>query len=199
MRSRIMKIAFLLLLSSLLWCITLGNHNWRYGDQEHATKSDCIIIEGAVVQGSTSSPAFAERILQGTELYPAGLATKLLFTEGVGEGQDNSEGRVGRSAAIRLAVAAVDILIEERSQTTRQNLSEARSVMQKHGLNSALIVRVPIHVKRAMMIAGGLDIDAVSSPTSTTRYRSFQNQFSLPVRELSTSFTTASSPATNEP
>ena len=57
-------------------------------------------------------------------------------------------------------------------------------MMQKNGLKSAIIVSDPLHMKRAMMMAAGLGIDAVSSPTPTTRYRSLQTKLGFLVREL---------------
>ncbi|MCX6876040.1 MAG: YdcF family protein [Verrucomicrobia bacterium] len=184
MRSRIKRIALGLLLAGFVWCAILATIIWRYGAHDYATKADCIIILGAAVQGTTPSPVFEERIRHGIDLYHAGFAPKLLFTGGIGEGQEHSEGSVGRSVATQQGVPVGDILIEERSRTTQQNLTEARSVMQKHGLKSAIIVSDPLHMKRAMMMADGLDMDAVSSPTPTTRYRSLQTKLGFLVREL---------------
>jgi uncharacterized SAM-binding protein YcdF (DUF218 family) len=184
MRSRIKKIALWLLLAGTVWCTVLATLIWRYGSHDHATKSDCIIILGAAVQGTTPSPVFEERIRHAIHLYQAGFSPKLLFTGGIGEGQTHSEGSVGRSVATEQAVPTGDILIEERSRTTQQNLSEARLIMQKHGLKSAIIVSDPLHMKRAMMMAAGLGIVAVSSPTPTTRYRSLRTKLGFLVREL---------------
>lgn len=184
MRSRIKRIALWLLLAGFVWCAILATIIWRYGAHDHATKSDCIIILGAAVQGTTPSPVFEERIRHGIDLYRAGFAPKLLFTGGVGDGLKHSEGSVGRSVATQQAVPVGDILIEEQSRTTQQNLSEARSVMQRNGLKSAIIVSDPLHMKRAMMMVDGLGIDAVSSPTPTTRYRSIQTKLGFLVREL---------------
>jgi uncharacterized SAM-binding protein YcdF (DUF218 family) len=184
MRSRLKRIALWLLLAGFVWCAVLATLIWRYGSHDHATKSDCIIILGAAVQGTTPSPVFEERIRHGIDLYHAGLAPKLLFTGGVGEGQKFSESSVGRSIATQQAVPVGDILIEEQSRTTQQNLSEAGSVMKKHGLKSAIIVSDPLHMKRAMMMADGLNMDAVSSPTPTTRYRSLLTKLGFLVREI---------------
>lgn len=184
MRARIKKIALWLLLTGFVWFAILATLIRRYGTHDRATKSDCIIVLGAAVQGTTPSPVFEERIRHGVNLYHMGFAPKLLFTGGIGEGQKHSESGVGRSVATQQAVPMGDILIEERSRTTHQNLSEARSVMQNYGLKSAIIVSDPLHMKRAMMMADGLNIDAVSSPTPTTRYRSFQTRLSFLVREL---------------
>lgn len=56
--------------------------------------------------------------------------------------------------------------------------------MREHGLKSAIIVSDPLHMKRALMMAEGLEIDAVSSPTPTTRYRSLQSKLGFLFREL---------------
>jgi uncharacterized SAM-binding protein YcdF (DUF218 family) len=182
--SHFKRIVLGLLLAVFFWCMILGILIWRYGVSNHATKSDCIIVLGAAVQGTTPSPVFTERIRHGIALYHAGHAPKLLFTGGFGDEQTHSESSVGRLIATQQAVPEGDILIEERSRTTMQNLSEARSVMRKHGLKSAIIVSDPLHMKRAMTMAAGLDLDAVSSPTPTTRYRSFQTKFGFLIREL---------------
>ncbi|MCF7730533.1 MAG: YdcF family protein [Akkermansiaceae bacterium] len=184
MLDRIKKVALWLLVTGIIWCIILATLIWRYGTHDHATRSDCIIVLGAAVQDTNPSPVFEERIRHGIDLYHAGYAPKLLFTGGIGEGQKHSESSVGRSVAIQHGIPARDILIEERSRTTLQNLTEAAAVMQKHGLKSAIVVSDPLHMKRAMMMAGGLEIAAVSSPTPTTRYRSLRTRLGFLIREL---------------
>jgi uncharacterized SAM-binding protein YcdF (DUF218 family) len=184
MRSSIKRIALWLLLAGFVWCATLAVLIWRYGAHDRATKADCIIVLGAAVQGTIPSPVFEERIRHGIKLYQAGFASKILFTGGVGEGQQHSEGSIGLRVATQQGIPASDILFEDRSRTTQQNLSEAAFVMIKHGLKSAIIVSDPLHMKRAMMMADDLGIEAFSSPTPTTRYRSFQTKFGFLVREI---------------
>ncbi|TAE92488.1 MAG: YdcF family protein [Verrucomicrobia bacterium] len=184
MRKRLKKIAIWLLVASLGWCVILGAIVWRYGTHDRAAKSDCIIVLGAAVQGATASPVFEERIRHGLSLYDSGYAPKLLFTRGIGDGQTHSEASVGRSAAIQHRIPAVNILVEEKSRTTQQNLSEALAVMRQHGLKSAVIVSDPLHMKRSMMMADDLDIPAVSSPTPTSRYRSLKTKLVFLLREI---------------
>lgn len=184
MRRKTRRIAFWLLVAVLAWCVILGAIVWRYGTHDGATKSDCIIVLGAAVQGTTASPVFEERIRHGIKLYNAGHAPKLLFTGGIGDGQIHSESSIGRSIAIQQGVPATDILVEEKSRTTQENLSEARALMKQHQMDSAIIVSDPLHMKRAMMMADDLDIVAVSSPTPTSRYRSLKTKLGFLVREL---------------
>jgi uncharacterized SAM-binding protein YcdF (DUF218 family) len=162
----------------------LGAIVWRYGAHDRATKSDCIIVLGAGVQGAKASPVFEERIRHGISLYNSGYATKLLFTGGIGDGQTCSEASVGRSVAIQHKIPASNILVEDRSRTTQQNLSEALVVMRRHGIKSSIIVSDPLHMMRAMMMADDLGIAAVSSPTPTSRYRSIKTKLGFLLREV---------------
>lgn len=180
----IKRITLWVFLASLLWSVIISMVIWNFGTKDHARQSDCIIVLGAAVRGSGPSPVFSERISHGVYLYDEGYAQVLIFTGGFGIGQKYSEGGVGYSVAINQGVPAADILIEERSRTTQQNMSEAASLMRKHGLKSAIIVSDPLHMKRASKMANDLGIAATSSPTPTTRYRSIQARFSFLIREL---------------
>lgn len=184
MRIRIKKITGWLAITAVLWVAAVAAMIWRYGLQDHAAKSDCIIVLGAAVQGDGPSPVFAERIRHGVHLYQAGYAPVLIFTGGFGSGQTHSEGAVGQAAAIRQGVPAQAVLIEQQSRTTQQNLSEAAALMRQHGLKSAIVVSDPLHLKRAIAMAGGQGIAACSSPTPTTRYRSLKARLGFLFREV---------------
>ena len=77
-----------------------------------------------------------------------------------------------------------DVFTERRSRTTQQNLAEAKLLMDAHGLRTAILVSDPLHMRRAMWMAGDLDIAAVSSPTPTTRYRSLKTKLRFLRHEL---------------
>ena len=181
---RIMRMALWGFLLCLLWCMAVSTVIWRFGNRDRASQSDCIIVLGAAVRGAVPSPVYLERIRHGIDLHGKGYAPKIIFTGGYGEGQKYSESSVGQSVAIQLGVDAEDILVEEHSRTTQQNLSEAASVMKQRGMDSAIIVSDPLHMKRATMIANDLGIRWTSSPTPTTRYRSLKTKFGFLVREL---------------
>ncbi|MCC6490395.1 MAG: YdcF family protein [Candidatus Hydrogenedentes bacterium] len=183
-RRLLKKTALWSLVASFGWLCALGIAVWRYGAVDHAARSDCIVVLGAAVQGQEPSPVFEERIRHGVNLYERGLASKLVFTGGTGAGQNRSESSAGAALAVRMGVPRDAILTEEQSHTTRQNLAGALAVMRGHGLRSAIIVSDPLHMKRAMMMADDLGMNAVSSPTPTSRYRSFKTQLGFLIREL---------------
>ncbi|RBP39647.1 uncharacterized SAM-binding protein YcdF (DUF218 family) [Roseimicrobium gellanilyticum] len=184
MRRLLRAIALLFLSALVLWLACLSFVIWNFGQTDHATQADCIIVLGASVQGSQPSPVFEQRLRHGIDLYQRKLAPRLLFTGGFGDGKSHSEAGVGSAYAQQHGVPATAVLLEEKSRTTKQNLEEALKLMKAHGLQSAVIVSDPLHLKRAMMMAEDLGIQAHSSPTSTSMYRSFGSQAKFLLREV---------------
>ena len=184
MRCRIKIIVLSLGAAVTVWLLLLGSAIWRFGSVEQARQSNCIIVLGAAARNGIPSPIFEERIRHGVEVYNRGLAGTLIFTGGFGEGSKSSESVVGRDWALAEGVPASAILIEERSHTTHQNLSEATRLMKARGLQSAIIVSDPLHMKRSIRMARDLGIDAVSSPTPSSAYHSLGPKLGFLFREL---------------
>lgn len=145
--------------------------------------ADAAIILGAAAWYKRPSPVFEERIRHGLWLYENGYVKKLILTGGKSKNAPYSEAFVARRYALSHAIPENDILIEEASQTTRENLLNAKEIMAANGLSTALIVSDPIHMKRAMQIAGDIGITAWSSPTPSTRYASLQAKLSFLMQE----------------
>ncbi|HBZ88491.1 MAG TPA: multidrug MFS transporter, partial [Erysipelotrichaceae bacterium] len=87
------------------------------------------------------------------------------------EGQEYSDSEVAKSYAISKGVNKNDILIEESSKTTLENLIYAKKLMNENNLKSALIVSDALHMRRAMLMAKDEGIDAYSSPTKTSMFK----------------------------
>lgn len=145
--------------------------------------ADVAIILGAAAWYKRPSPVFEERIRHGIWLYENGYVRKLILTGGKSKNAPFSEAYVARRYALRHAIPEHDILIEESSLTTRENLLNAKALMDANGLKTALIVSDPIHMKRAMQIAGDIGITAWSSPTPSTRYESMSAKLSFLIQE----------------
>ena len=173
-----------LLLAVFAWLAALGAAIWIYGTSDHAVKSDCAIVLGAAAYGNRPSPVFEERIRHGIALYRTGLVSKIIFTGGYGTGASHAESEVAAAYAAREGVPETDILTELRSRTTQQNLAEAKLLMDAHGFRTAILVSDPLHMRRAMWMAGDLGIAAVPSPTPTTRYRSLKTKLEFLRHEL---------------
>lgn len=174
-------------LAALLVLIWLSILTLQIVDAGKATGregADVAIVLGAAAYGNSPSPVFEERIKHGISLYRSNKVKKLLFTGGYAVGAGSAEALVARRYAIHSGVPPQAILIERLSHTTRQNLVHARRVMLANGLNKALIVSDPLHLKRALRMARDLKIDAHAAPTPTTRYRSWHSKAAFLLREL---------------
>ncbi len=181
---RILQLLGVLLLALLAWLVLLAAAIWTYGARDHARPADCAIVLGAAAYGAKPSPVFEERIRHGIALYRTKQVSKLIFTGGYGTGAPHAESEVAAAYAVRHGVPATDILTELRSRTTQQNLAGAKLLMDAHGLQTAILVSDPLHMRRALWMANDLGIAAVSSPTPTTRYRSLRTQLRFLRREL---------------
>ncbi len=176
---------FRLLLVLLAWLAGVAAYIVWVGNRDQAAPSDAIIVLGAAAYDAKPSPVFEERIRHGIDLYKRGLAPTLIFTGGYGGvGARFSESQVGRRYAIRQGVPAKAILIESVSRNTHENLRQASALMQTHGLHSAIVVSDPLHMARALRISGEVGIDAVGSPTPTTRFRTFATRWRFLVSEV---------------
>ncbi|MCC5633407.1 YdcF family protein [Nostoc sphaeroides CHAB 2801] len=171
----------LALISALL--LASASSIYLYGSSTNNIKADAAIVLGAAVWGEEPSPVFRERINHAINLYKNGSVKTIIFTGGVGESNEPPEAIVGKNYALAQQVKAADILTETQSRTTHQNLTNALEVAKAHQLNKFLIVSDPLHMKRAVLMARNLGMDAHSSPTPTTRYRSFHSQMEFLSRE----------------
>lgn len=158
----------LLLSYFILNSIRIYNYSFEYSEKQ----SDVAIVLGAAISDGELSPVFRERINHGIYLYEKGIVNKIIFTGGVGKGEEQSESQTAKNYAIRKEIPEKDILIEETSNYTIENIENAKQMMDSLGFINALIVSDPLHMRRAMKIANYHEIDCLPSPTKTTMYKS---------------------------
>jgi len=154
-----------------------------YANYSNERQADSIIVLGAAVWENQPSPVFRERINHAIELWQQGYAPIIIFTGGTDDNEEAAESEVARQYAISHGVSPDNILIETVSRTTQQNLYYAKRLIVEYNLADAIIVSDPLHMKRAMLIAEDMGLEAYSSPTPTTKYRSWRTQLVFLVRE----------------
>jgi len=128
----------------------------RYAVQFSDRPSDAAIVLGAAIRADKPSPVFRERINHAVNLYKQDKIKVLIFTGGIGKGQSSSEAEVAKKFAIN----------------------------KGNGLETVLLVSDPLHMKRAMKMADDLNINAVSSPTPTSLYKSWPVRMKFLMREI---------------
>ncbi|WP_425448832.1 YdcF family protein [Dethiothermospora halolimnae] len=163
-------------------CIALSIN--EYGKYNKMTKADAAIVLGAAVWGYEPSPVFKARIDHGIWLYKNGYVDKIIFTGGQGENEKVAESIAARNYAEDNLIQTNDILIETKSKITQENLYYAKKIAKDNGLNSFIIVSDPLHMKRAMLMAKDYGLKSYTSPTPTTRYKSWKSKGSFLLREV---------------
>lgn len=154
-----------------------------YSTKDEKCNSDVGIILGAGATDEGVSPVYRERINHGIWLYENGYIDKMIMTGGVGDGNSKSDAYIAKEYAISKGIPESDIFIEEQSHITQENLVNAKEIMQAMSLDSAIIVSDPLHMKRAMLMAKDYGINAYSSPTTTSMYRSMKTKIPFLLRE----------------
>jgi len=178
---RIFLKGFLALL--LIWFISNALIIRFYAKNFSDTTSDVAIVLGAGSANGKLSKVFEERVRHAITLLKEQKVKKIIFTGGFGEGQQISDSQAAANYAIKKGVRKNQILIEEASTITFYNVVNAHELMEQHNLHSALIISDPYHMKRAMEMCQKVGIQAQSSPTPTSMYRSRKTKFEFLVKE----------------
>ena len=154
-----------------------------YAHTDMKTKSDTAIVLGAGTINNEASPVFKERVNHAAELYKTGFVKKIIITGGLGEGSVLADSVVAKNYALTLGIPEADILTEETSTVTSENLQNAKKLMDSNSFKTAIIVSDPLHMARAMLMAKDSGIDAVSSPTPTSAYKNADTKLPFFFRE----------------
>lgn len=180
---KLAKILLLILGSITLCFAALGWQIYAFGAHTTDASADAAIVLGAAVWGKELSPVFRERVNHAVELYKNGKVRKIIFTGGQGNADELTESAAARKYSIENGVPENDILIEEKSHSTYENIFYAKQAADAAQLKTFLIVSDPLHMKRSMLMAHDLNLDAFPSPTPTTMYQSAKSRFFLLTHE----------------
>lgn len=182
-RSRFVRLSAALISLGLIVYVCTAYNIYHDASNTADIQADAAVVLGATVWEYSPSPVFKERINHAIDLYKRGKVRKLIFTGGQDPGFELSEGEAAEQYALQNGVPQGDILIESESQTTYQNLYSAQRLAQQHRLSTLLIVSDPLHMRRAMLIARDVGMNAYPSPTPTTRYNSLRSKTFFLARE----------------
>ena len=124
-------------------------------------KSDCILVLGARVRADGSlSHSLENRCRRALELYRAGMGRKLIVCGGQGKDEPVSEAQAMRRYMMENGVCAEDVLVEDKSRSTVENLANAHAMMQAQGFETALVVTSDYHVQRTRWLVRNAGIRA---------------------------------------
>ena len=182
-KKRIFTAVLIVLLLCLLAAAAIAASIVRYAKTDETQPADCIVILGAGTWEGEVSPVFEERLRHGADLYREGYAPVIILTGGLDPRNTIPDAEAARRWMVENGIPDEAILMEEKSRYTHENFLYAKELMEENGLVTALVVSDPLHMKRAMLAAGDYGVDAWSSPTPTTRYRTARTILPFLMRE----------------
>ena len=168
----------------LVYFSLLANDIYSFSLTSSVAPADAAVVMGATVFRDRPSPVFRERINHAVDLYQQGIVQYIIFTGGLAGNDELAESEAARNYAIAQGVPAEHIFIETESYNSCLNLVKAKRIMQENDLDQALIVSDPLHMRRTMWLAESIGLEALSSPTPTSRYQSLERKARFLVREV---------------
>lgn len=145
------------------------------GDPPRAVDT-ALVLGFGLLRGGAVSPVLRARVARAVALHREGLARRLLFTGGVGAHRP-AESVAARDVARAMGVPESDLLLEDRSHTTRENMTEAARVLRARGIarGPVAVVSDTFHLARARRLARDAGLDPVMvaavTPAWTDRRR----------------------------
>lgn len=122
--------------------------------------ADVILVLGAQVkEDGNPSIALERRLGVALRAYQEG-ARPVICCGGRGVNESAAEGDVMRAWLIEKGCREVDVLAETASVNTRENLINAKALMETRDCSRALIVTSDYHVPRALALARQVGIEA---------------------------------------
>lgn len=133
---------------------------------------DAIIVLGSGLIGDKVPPLLAQRLTKGKAIYEQFEGRpKLIVSGGQGADELTSEAAAMANYLMEQGVPKEDILIENRSRTTFENLTFSKAILQEQGLGKyVLVVTNSFHALRTGIFMRQLKIPGRSVGSKTAFY-----------------------------
>ena len=129
-------------------------------------KFDCQKVDAIVaISGGDTSARTEEAIA----LYKNGWANKLIFAGAAADKSGPSNAEAMRRQAINEGVSESNIMLDETSETTKQNAANTHDLFASHNIHSVILVTSAYHQRRAGLEFGqraGGDVRIVNHPVT---------------------------------
>ena len=169
-----LKIIKYLLIAFILVIILMEVDIITFGLRSKPIKSDCIIILGCSVYGKAPSPFLQKRLMEGINLFKEGYAEHIIVSGGTGPGEDISEAEAMKEFILSKGLKEENIIVEDKSKTTMENLTFSKEKMKERNFNSAIIVSNMYHLKRASLMVKKLNINVSYSGVFLKQYMNLE-------------------------
>lgn len=126
--------------------------------------ADALIVLGAAIDDDGApKPMLARRLDRAAALYEAGYAPLIIMTGAQGDDEPMPEAEAMKAYLVARGIPQEAILCESHSYNTRQNLQNAKDIMDTEGLHTAVVVSSDYHLWRALSICGDIGLPATGA------------------------------------
>ncbi len=126
--------------------------------------ADVIIVLGAGIdEVGQPKPELERRLVRAQELFDDGYAKAIIVTGAQGDDEPITEAISMKRYLMGLDVVESNVIIEEGSYNTMQNLTNAKAIMDKRGFTTAIVVSTDYHIWRALSMCEDLGIEATGA------------------------------------
>lgn len=139
---------------------------------------DYVVVLGSGLNKDKVTPLLAGRINKGIEVYNKNKNSKLIMSGGKGTDEIIAESEAMRNYAIEKGISEEEIIIENKSRNTRENILFSKKLMQEN--SKFAIVTNNYHLFRALLTAKSINIKCIGYGSKTKLYFSL-NAF---IREI---------------
>lgn len=134
------------------------------------SSSPCTVADAIVTVSGGDTEARTDEAIQ---LYKNGWAPLLVFSGAAQDKSGPSNARVMQQYALKQGVPSDVILLDEESETTRQNAENTQTIFAKHDMKSVILVTSGYHQRRA-----GLEFNARTNVAVRNHPVASDNQWS---------------------
>lgn len=117
-------------------------------DDRPSDKSGCKIVDTIVVISGGDTNA---RVDEAINLYKKGWSAKLIFSGAAKDKSGPSNAAAMKSRAIADGVPELAIILDEFSESTKQNAVNAQVLFEENSIKSVILVTSPYHQRRASL------------------------------------------------
>lgn len=129
---------------------------------------DYVVVLGAGLIGKKVTPLLASRINRGIQIYRRNPRSKLILSGGQGSDEEIPESHAMAKYAEEQGVPKSDIIIEDKSKTTNENLRFSHNLMKPN--STFCLVTSSYHVYRALVLAKRQGLQCVGYGAKTKWY-----------------------------
>lgn len=135
------------------------------GCKPYPTKAqDCEAVDAIVAVSGGDTQARTDGAI---ELYKSGWAPILIFSGAAADKTGPSNAEAMRQQAIAEGVNPRDIILDETSETTKENANNSVNIFEKYDIHSVILVTSPYHQRRAGLEFGqraGMNVKIINHP-----------------------------------